>query len=275
MPFTPSHAVVALPFVRTPLVPATIAVGAMTPDLPLFLRGMVPHYGMTHDPVWMPLTVTIALVLLLAWRCVLRPAVTEFVPGVVASRLPSEWEGGARAGARETFAGGVRGLLLLVLSLAIGVLSHIVWDVFTHEGRAGTDLFPVLEEQWGPLLGIKWLQHGSSAVGLVILAVAGAVWLARRRPRAVSRVLPSAARVVWWASLPAALIVASVVGLVTLGPFDGEFTPAHLAYATLPQACAVWGVASLLACIVLQERRRRTLPRKDAESGLRHARDRA
>ena len=38
MPFTPSHAVVALPFVRTPLVPAAIAVGAMAPDLPLFVR---------------------------------------------------------------------------------------------------------------------------------------------------------------------------------------------------------------------------------------------
>ena len=33
MPFTPSHAVVALPFIRSPLVPAAIAVGAMTPDL--------------------------------------------------------------------------------------------------------------------------------------------------------------------------------------------------------------------------------------------------
>ena len=40
MPFTPSHAVVALPFLRTPLVPAAIAVGAMTPDLPLFVRGI-------------------------------------------------------------------------------------------------------------------------------------------------------------------------------------------------------------------------------------------
>ena len=38
MPLTPSHAVVALPFVRTPLLPAAIAVGAMAPDLPLFLR---------------------------------------------------------------------------------------------------------------------------------------------------------------------------------------------------------------------------------------------
>ena len=57
MPFTPSHAVVALPFLRTPLVPAAIAVGAMAPDLPLFLRGMPLHYGLTHSLAWLPLTI--------------------------------------------------------------------------------------------------------------------------------------------------------------------------------------------------------------------------
>ena len=54
MPFTPSHAVVALPFLRTPLVSAAIAVGAMAPDLPLFLRGMPLHYGLTHSLAWLP-----------------------------------------------------------------------------------------------------------------------------------------------------------------------------------------------------------------------------
>ncbi len=57
MPFTPSHAVVALPFVRTPLVPAAIAIGAMTPDLPLFVRGLPLHYGVTHSFAWLPATV--------------------------------------------------------------------------------------------------------------------------------------------------------------------------------------------------------------------------
>ncbi len=51
MPFTPSHAVVALPFVRTPLLPAAIAIGAMTPDLPLFLRGTPLSYQATHTNV--------------------------------------------------------------------------------------------------------------------------------------------------------------------------------------------------------------------------------
>lgn len=275
MPFTPSHAIVALPFVRTPLVPAAIAVGAMTPDLPLFLRGMVPHYGLTHDLAWMPLTAAVAFALLLVWRCVLRPGVSEFVPAFVARRLPVGWDAGALVAFRETVAGGARAVLMLALSLMLGVASHIAWDVFTHEGRAGVTLFPALEEQWGPLLGIKWLQHGSSVVGLVVLGVWAAVWLGRRTPRAVTRMLPAGVRFLWWVSLPVALVAAASVGFLALGPFDDEFTPAHLAYAVLPQACAAWGVASLLLCVVLQHRRGRSLPRNDADSGLRHARDEA
>ena len=57
MPFTPSHAVVALPFVRTPLVPAAIAIGAMTPDLPLFVRALPLDYGVTHSLGWLPATI--------------------------------------------------------------------------------------------------------------------------------------------------------------------------------------------------------------------------
>lgn len=273
MPFTPSHAVVALPFVRTPLVPAAVAIGAMTPDLPLFLRGMVPHYGMTHDLAWLPLTGVLALALLLVWRCLLRPAAAEFAPRWVAERLPSEWDGGAATGWRQTFAGGVGAIVLLMVSLGLGVLSHILWDLFTHEGRTGVELFPALEDQWGPLAGVKWLQHGSSLAGLVTLAVWLTVWLRRRLPRAVMQVLPAAARVLWWASLPAALVGATGVALLAWGPFDADFTPTHLVYAVLPQTCAAWGVGSVALSLVLQWRRRRTLPRKHAESGVRHARD--
>ena len=104
MPFTPSHAVVALPFVRTPLVPAAIAVGAMAPDLPLFVRGLPLSYGLTHSFAWLPVTIVLALVLLLVWRGVLRPAVRELSPTWLACRLPAEWDAGAAASLRETFA---------------------------------------------------------------------------------------------------------------------------------------------------------------------------
>lgn len=254
MPFTVSHAVVALPFVRTPLVPAAIAIGAMTPDLPLFLRGIVPPYAVTHDLAWLPVTVVMAFVLLLVWRCVLRPATRELTPRVVADRLPDGWDAGARAAARETLSGGVRGIVWLVLSLTIGVVTHVVWDFFTHEGRAGEALLPVLEQQWGPLLGVKWLQYGSGVFGLAGLAAFGLWWWSRRAATPVRHVLPDAVRVAWWLSLPAALVVASIVALAVAGGFDAGYTPTHLIYGVLVKVAAAWGAATLVLALAVQAR---------------------
>lgn len=257
MPFTPSHAVVALPFVRTPLVPAAIAVGAMTPDLPLFLRGLPVSYGLTHDVRWLAVTTLVALVLLLLWRLLLRPAARSLAPTWIGERLPSTWDAGVRAAWRETFPGTVSSVLLLVASLVLGVLSHIAWDAFTHEGRLGEQLFPALGQAWGPLLGIKWLQHGSSAVGLLLIAVWAIVWMRRAAPHPVVRPVVSAVRWIWLAALPVALGTAWVIGLVVWGPLTAEFTVAHLAYRVLPLACAVWAGATVVLCLVVTVTRAR------------------
>jgi hypothetical protein len=253
MPFTPSHAVVALPFVRTPLVPAAIAVGAMTPDVPLFVRGTAISYAGTHDPRWVPGTVLLALALLVIWRLLLRPSVRELSPACLARRVPVEWDRGLRRTMQETFPRSMSRIALLVLSLLIGVASHIAWDAFTHEGRAGSLLIPALGEQWGPLAGYTWLQHGSSVVGLLILGV----WLIlrlRQQPvdESIPRLLPSSVRVGWWLSLPVVLALAWGTGLAVDGPLRPDFTIAHLGYRVLPPAVAMWGLLTLVLCIVLQ-----------------------
>lgn len=274
MPFTPSHAVVALPFLRTPLIPAAIAVGAMAPDLPLFVRAVVPSYARTHDFVWLPLTVLVALTLLLLWRLVFRPATRELTPSWLADRLPIEWNTGAVPALRETFAisgsprrASWRGILLLVVSLAFGVATHILWDLFTHEGRVGTELLPMLNEFWGPLTGYKWLQHGSSVIGLLILAVFGAMWLRHRPVVAVERVLPAWVRVTWWLSLPALLLGAWLWGMLARGPFTEQWTVQHLAYRVLPPAAAVFGALTLSLCVVAQLMRRASAKRDTAQRG--------
>lgn len=270
MPFTPSHAVLALPFIRTPLVPAAVAVGAMTPDLPLFVRGTPLTYATTHSWPGLALTLLVAFVLLLAWRCVLRPAIRELSPAWLATRLPQEWDLPARDAALDAVGAGPRyprgrGYpLLLVASLLIGVVSHIVWDAFTHEGRWGLALIPALDESWGPLLGYKWMQYASGVVGLVIIAIWAALWLGRRAERdVVSRVLPEAVRVAWWASLPVVLVVAWAAGLIAYGPLDASFGVAHLAYRVLPPACAVWGVGTLVLAVLVQAVRGRRSGRRD------------
>lgn len=257
MPFTPSHAVVALPFVRTPLVPAAIAIGSMTPDLPLFVGRIGVSYGVTHSWNWLPTTVLMATCLLLVWRCLLRPAVRELSPRWLATRLPAQWDRGAGESLRETFPS-LRGVLLLAASLMIGVASHIVWDMFTHEGRAGVALFPALDAQWGPLVGYKWLQYGSGIAGLVIIGVWMLLWLRKRHAVAsAARVLPSWVRWVFWFSLPTILLAAWIGGWIMRGPFTSTFTPTHLVYGVMPQAAAVWGVLTLALAIAVQVVRRR------------------
>ncbi len=269
MPFTPSHAVVALPFLRTPLVPAAIAIGAMAPDLPLYVRFTPLGYAQTHSFAWLPLTAALALVLLVVWRCALRPAAGELSPDWLAPRLPAGWDAGIRPALRETFPSAL-GILWLAISLALGVASHIAWDLVTHEGRAG---IAALDAAWGPLPVYKWLQHGSGVLGLAILAVWAILWLRRadaaagptraEAPRSalalwggrvgtVPRVLPAWMRRVWWASLPVLLLVVLAVGYAQLGPFRAGFGLEHLAYRVLPPACAAWGVLTLALCIAVQ-----------------------
>ncbi|MFL2001769.1 MULTISPECIES: DUF4184 family protein [unclassified Microbacterium] len=272
MPFTPSHAVVALPFVRTPLIPAAIAIGAMTPDLPLFVRTGLPLYGITHSASALPVTVAVALVLLLVWRCVLRPAAGELSPRWVAERLPASWSAGPRGALRETFADArdritVPSVVLLVVSLLFGVITHIVWDLFTHEGRWGVALFPALADTWGPMIGYKWLQHGSSVIGLVIIGIWAAVWIGRRDASEVHRMLPSAVRAVWWLSLPLVLVSAWAVGLVTYGPITPEWTIQHLAYRVLPAAAGAWGAATLVLAAVVTVIRSRSAESRGSTTG--------
>lgn len=253
MPITPAHAVVALPFVRTPLVPAAIAIGAMAPDLPLFLRGFGPSYGFTHSVDNISWTALIALALLLLWRLVLRPALVLLAPDAIAGRLPDAWGRTGRTALTELLAPreSFGYPLLLIVSLVLGVLSHITWDLFTHEGRWGVQAIPLLQQAWGPLPGYSWLQHGSGVMGLLALAVFATLWLRRRQAVQRPRMLPAWVRWAWYATLPAFLAAGWLAGLAAYGPVTEAFTLQHLAYRTLPPAIGAWGAMTLLLCAVI------------------------
>ncbi|GAA2537352.1 DUF4184 family protein [Microbacterium mitrae] len=261
MPFTVSHAVVALPFLRTPLIPGAIAIGAMAPDLPLFVRQVVPSYSTTHNLEAIAITLVLALLLFVLWRLVLRPAAAHLVPGAIAERLPQDWQQSTRQTLRESFVrprthatvGGTTVQVAVALaSLALGIVSHVVWDSFTHEGRQD---YAWLAADWGPLPAFKWLQHGSSLISLVVLAVWGVWWLSRRERVPVASRLRPAVRIVWLSALPVFLIAATVWGFVQYGPLTDEWTLAHLAYRVLPPACAVWALLTLVLCVVAVVRR--------------------
>jgi len=171
MPFTPSHMAAALPFLRTPLLPAALVVGTMAPDIPYYLPLSIPR-ELTHSLLGL---VTIDLVLgvlgALAWWFVLREAVVDLLPRVIGTRIPRV----ERTAWRPARWGWPLTIAVLLLSVLIGATTHLLWDSFTHPGWL-VDHVAVLRTQLGPLLLEKWLQHLSTVAGLLILGV----WAVRR-----------------------------------------------------------------------------------------------
>jgi hypothetical protein len=177
MPFTVSHAVVALGVRRLPVPVAAVAVGAMAPDAVLFAP-FLPDYAVTHS-WWGVVTIdlVVALVVLTAWWWLVRPAWAPVVPGL-RSRLPRSWSSPPVPRARGT--------VPVVVGCLLGSVTHVVWDGFTHGTGFAVQSFPALRDTsvggyWLPFL----LQDASSVLGLAALLVAAAVWWLRTPARAV------------------------------------------------------------------------------------------
>ncbi len=220
MPFTPCHAAAVLPLVRTPLLPSALVVGSMAPDAFYYVLVRVPVQ--THT-LWAAVTVDVlvGVVLLGFWQLVLRRPVEAAAPAALRERLP------VRSGAPATAAGRLRLAALVLVSLAAGSVTHVVWDAFTHRGRWGSELVPWLGQVHGPLEGYRWAQYASTVVGAVVLLVWCVRWwrsTPRRPARAPQRaVAPTHAALAWAVVVGTAAVVGLVAGseqLLGAGPPD-------------------------------------------------------
>ncbi|MFI2612192.1 DUF4184 family protein [Kitasatospora sp. NPDC018619] len=226
MPFTLSHPAAVLPLLRAagargPLVASALVAGSMAPDVPFFAESLLPgvygHGGLTHRWWAVPtLDVAIAGALVGGWHGLLRAPVVALLPerwAGGAEALTARRSGGARgaagagtgAAAPGRAAGGtLAGAAWFAASAALGAATHVGWDAFTHGGRLGTRLLPVLDR---PVVGVplyEVVQYGSSALALALLGgwaaravraaqpVRPAVRLAPRARRAAVAVLGAA-----------------------------------------------------------------------------------
>ncbi|MFE0463444.1 DUF4184 family protein [Kitasatospora sp. NPDC058965] len=186
MPFTLSHPAAVLPLVRDGrgrgrLVGSALVLGAMAPDVPYF-AGAFAWGDLAHEWRAVPtLDVAITLLLAGAWHLVLRAPLTALLPARWAGavgRLAGAWTGRLSWGGAGWFA----------LSAAIGAATHVGWDGFTHPGRFGTRLLPVLQS--GRVLGeppYAVLQYSCSVVGLLVLGRS----VARELRRAAAAAAPA------------------------------------------------------------------------------------
>ena len=257
MPFTPSHAAAALPFLRTPLLPAAVVIGTMAPDIPYYLPLFVPR-DLSHSLLGL-VTVDLALGVIgaLLWWFVLREPVIDVLPRAVGARIPTV----GRLAWRPRGWGWPLTAVVLLLSSLVGGATHLVWDSFTHAGWL-VDHVAVLRVELGPLPLDKWLQHLSSIGGLVILAV----WAVRR----LRRTNPDAARSTRFTAFERSVAEVFVVAAGAIGvaapwlhglsvgvpPFDPDlvFLAARIGVAA---ACAAVALVVILWFILGRIPRRR------------------
>jgi hypothetical protein len=154
VPFTLSHAAAVLPAVRGDgsgrgrLVPAVLVAGSFAPDMTYFAASVVSG-GMEFGAVTHSFTGVFTVDVLIAWVLVgvwlaLREPLVALLPRAAQGRVAALVRCGTPP-RKASFALAFRWYVCAVL----GALTHVVWDAFTHAGRWGVQLFPVLGRPMG------------------------------------------------------------------------------------------------------------------------------
>jgi hypothetical protein len=183
MPYTLSHAAAVLPFRRVGLLLSAFVAGTFAPDFEYFLLlEPMTRYGHQWPGV---LYFTLPAAIAALWifhRFVKRPGST-LLPRAVEERVQPYLT-------PFPFGGPLR-FLHIVLSATAGILSHLLWDSFTHYESWACRLWPHLLLHHVPLdrFGVhrvyEFLQYFSTLTGLAALALWFLLWFRSASPVAV------------------------------------------------------------------------------------------
>ena len=240
MPFTLAHPAAAIPLLR-PLgrygVLSALVIGGMAPDL-AFVVGLPATREQTHSLAGMLMfSLPAGALAFLLFHLLLKAPLCALLPASIRLRLPEH------SNKPAAFA--------VVVSLAAGATTHIIWDAFTHPGTPATDAFPILHTHLANLGGYqvyvyKVLQHGGTVAGLALMAHWLRRWLARTpAAKAQFQALPLPRRV-------RAAVIAALLALPTAVGGGAAFTQAPaVANILSAQAFATAFVFAFLPALTL------------------------
>ena len=185
---------------------SALVVGSLAPDFRYFFN-LAPrsHFGHSLNGVFV-FCLPVGLAVLWIFQTVMKLPLISLAPEPHQQRLVSL--------ARPFAWGGTGRFMLIVASLLLGSISHLAWDAFTHERglvvRNVPDFRAPLEEfgTHRPLYNL--LQHGSSVLGLALLAFWYWRWLKRTPAQRVPLYLQTSSSVKVW-TLGSILTVATGV----------------------------------------------------------------
>jgi hypothetical protein len=172
MPFTVSHAAAFLPFRKLNLVWSAFIIGSVAPDFP-YLIGNTRHHALGHHyPGLLYFTIPASMVALWLFHNLVKQPVVGLLPMGMQLRIVDQM-GEFRFRPARRF-------LLIMVSMLLGIATHIVWDDFTHSYTWAWYRFRWLRGVmrvpiYGHLPKYAVLQYGSTVLGLVALAIW--IWL--------------------------------------------------------------------------------------------------
>ena len=211
MPFTVSHIAAVLPGYR-PLTRAHVftaaVIGSMVPDFGWLVPEPLSRLQTHSIPALFTFSLPVGLTAYWVTLLLIRPAMLEVVPNGAYVRL------------RAAIVPSITRLaswLYAAAALLLGAVTHLLWDTFTHEDARGVRMFPLLTDYGPEMAGhplhlYRWLQYGSSLLGLALVAMALVLWL-RHAPapaKAPLRRIGAHERMLWLSAyvLPSLLIMA-------------------------------------------------------------------
>jgi hypothetical protein len=225
MPFTLAHAAAALPFRRLHLVWSGLVIGTFAPDLEYFVR-FSPNDGYGHTLVGaLVLSLPLAIATLWLFHTFVKIPLLELLPEKFGRRLNSH--------ARRFQFGGAARFTLIVVSILVGMATHLLWDSFTHQNTWLYRRWPLLREPLGatflrtvPIY--KVLQHASTVVGLGALLIWLLFWFRGAEVSTVSEPtrIPGARKLLIFVVVTAIALLASATRAVAATGIH----PSHLAF---------------------------------------------
>ncbi len=261
MPWTFAHPAAVLPLRRIAdagylSFPALLA-GCLTPDV-VYHLGLWNFGRFTHSPFGVMIVDVPAGLLLLSCSSWLRQPIAALLPEPHRSALLRV----------QFLARGRRRVGVMLLSLAIGAGTHLLWDAFTHQ-----DAFFVRIFEWlgwpvralGHEISVfHLLQHGGTLVGVSALVISYRRHLAKDAPMAPTTTLrPIHAHALLLGMAALAIAIALPIALRAALDGDGQLNLQKLLVRQVAYSSSAFLVVlSVVALICLWLRRRLGMPRK-------------
>jgi hypothetical protein len=171
MPFTFSHPAIVLPLYKLPnswVSMTGLVLGSMMPDFEYFIRMQVKSvYSHTWSGLfWFDLP--LGLLVMFVYQTFVKDKLIDHLP-IALNRRFSRFKGTYKNDYSLKY------LVVVVLSILVGAISHILWDGFTHPNGYFVLLIPALSNviQLGDhhIYIYKVIQHTSTIIGAITIII--------------------------------------------------------------------------------------------------------